>query len=48
MMLLAGNAKVMGKFVLSPRLKFVGWLATVVMATAVCAMFFATDSLTLP
>ena len=43
MMLLAGNAKVMGKFVSSPRLKFVGWLATAVMAAAVCAMFFATD-----
>jgi NRAMP (natural resistance-associated macrophage protein)-like metal ion transporter len=43
MMLLAGNDKVMGKFVSSPRLKFVGWLATAVMAAAVCAMFFATD-----
>jgi NRAMP (natural resistance-associated macrophage protein)-like metal ion transporter len=43
MMMLAGNAKVMGKFVSSPRLKFVGWLATAVMAAAVCAMFFATD-----
>ena len=43
MMLLAGNAKVMGKFVSSPRLKFVGWLATAVMAVAVCAMFFATN-----
>jgi NRAMP (natural resistance-associated macrophage protein)-like metal ion transporter len=43
MMLLAGNAKVMGKFVSGPRLKFVGWLATAVMAAAVCAMFFATD-----
>jgi NRAMP (natural resistance-associated macrophage protein)-like metal ion transporter len=42
MMLLVGNAKVMGKFVSSPRLKFVGWLATAVMAAAVCAMFFAT------
>ena len=43
MMLLAGNAKVMGKFVSSPRLKFVGWLATAVMAVAVGAMFFATN-----
>ncbi len=44
MMLLAGNAKVMGKFVSSPRLKFVGWLATAVMAAAVCAMLLsATD-----
>ena len=42
-MLLAGNAKVMGKFVSSARLKFVGLLATAVMAAAVCAMFFATD-----
>ena len=39
MMLLAGNPSVMGKFVASPRLKFVGWLATAVMAAAVCAMF---------
>jgi NRAMP (natural resistance-associated macrophage protein)-like metal ion transporter len=39
MMLLAGNPSVMGKFVSSPRLKFVGWLATAVMAAAVCAMF---------
>jgi Mn2+/Fe2+ NRAMP family transporter len=39
MMLLAGNPGVMGKFVSSPRLKFVGWLATAVMAAAVCAMF---------
>jgi len=43
LMLLAGNAKVMGKFVSSPRLKFAGWLATAVMAVAVCAMFFATN-----
>src|SRR5450631_1717099 len=41
MMLLAANPKVMGKFVASPRLKFVGWLATAVMAAAVCAMFAA-------
>ncbi len=39
MMLLAGNPKVMGEFASSPRLKFVGWLATAVMAAAVCAMF---------
>jgi NRAMP (natural resistance-associated macrophage protein)-like metal ion transporter len=39
MMLLAGNEKVMGEFVSSPRLKFVGWLATAVMGAAVCAMF---------
>jgi len=41
MMLLAANPKVMGKFVASRRLKFVGWLATAVMAAAVCAMFVA-------
>jgi NRAMP (natural resistance-associated macrophage protein)-like metal ion transporter len=39
MMLLAGNVKVMGEFVSSPRLRFVGWLATAVMGAAVCAMF---------
>jgi NRAMP (natural resistance-associated macrophage protein)-like metal ion transporter len=39
MMLLAGNPRVMGKFVSSPRLMLVGWLATTVMAAAVCAMF---------
>ncbi len=41
MMLLAGNAKVMGQFVASPRLKFAGWLAAAVMAAAVGAMFAA-------
>jgi NRAMP (natural resistance-associated macrophage protein)-like metal ion transporter len=39
MMMLAGNPSVMGKFVSGPLLKFVGWLATAVMAAAVCAMF---------
>jgi NRAMP (natural resistance-associated macrophage protein)-like metal ion transporter len=39
MMLLAGNEKVMGEFVSGPWLKFVGWVATAVMAAAVCAMF---------
>jgi Mn2+/Fe2+ NRAMP family transporter len=39
MMLLAGSKKVMGEFVSGPWLKFVGWLATAVMAAAVCAMF---------
>jgi NRAMP (natural resistance-associated macrophage protein)-like metal ion transporter len=38
-MLLASNKKVMGPFVSGPRLKFFGWLATLVMAAAVCAMF---------
>jgi len=41
MMLLAGNAKVMGPFVAGRPLKVVGWLATLVMAAAVCAMFAA-------
>jgi NRAMP (natural resistance-associated macrophage protein)-like metal ion transporter len=39
MMLLSGNAKVMGQFVASGALRVVGWLATLVMAVAVCAMF---------
>jgi len=38
MMLLAGSPAVMGEFASSPRLKFAGWLATAVMAAAVCAM----------
>jgi len=41
MMLLAGNADVMGEFVSSWRLKVFGWLATGVMAAAVCAMLVA-------
>jgi NRAMP (natural resistance-associated macrophage protein)-like metal ion transporter len=41
MMLLAGNAEVMGEFVSSWRLKVFGWLATGVMAAAVCAMLVA-------
>ncbi len=41
MMLLSGKAEVMGKFISSRRLKFFGWLATAVMASAVCAMFIA-------
>ncbi len=39
MMLLAGNAKVMGRFVAGTRLKFFFWLPTAVMAAAACAMF---------
>ncbi len=35
----AQAAEVMGPFDSSPRLKLVGWLATVVMAAAVCAIF---------
>jgi NRAMP (natural resistance-associated macrophage protein)-like metal ion transporter len=41
MMVLAGDAKVMGKFVASRRLKLAGWVAALVMAAAVCAMFAA-------
>jgi NRAMP (natural resistance-associated macrophage protein)-like metal ion transporter len=39
MMLMASNPKVMGRFVVSPRLRWLGWLATAVMAAAVAAMF---------
>ena len=41
MMVLAGDARVMGKFVASRRLKLAGWAAALVMAAAVCAMFAA-------
>jgi len=39
MMLLAHNTKVMGRFTLSPRHTFFGWLGVAVMACAVVAMF---------
>jgi Mn2+/Fe2+ NRAMP family transporter len=39
MMLLAANPAVMGPFVVSGRLKALGWLAVAVMALAVVAMF---------
>jgi NRAMP (natural resistance-associated macrophage protein)-like metal ion transporter len=39
MMLLAANPAVMGPFVISRRLKALGWLAVAVMAAAVVAMF---------
>ena len=39
MMLLAANPVVMGPFVVSRRLKALGWLAVAVMALAVVAMF---------
>jgi NRAMP (natural resistance-associated macrophage protein)-like metal ion transporter len=38
-MLIASRRAIMGKFVLSLRLKFMGWLATLVMATAAIGMF---------
>ena len=34
MMLMAANSKVMGEFVISKRLKVLGWLATAIMAVA--------------
>jgi NRAMP (natural resistance-associated macrophage protein)-like metal ion transporter len=40
MMLLAGNSAVMGAFVVSRRLKGLGWLAVAVMAMSVTAMFW--------
>lgn len=39
MMLLGSNPKVMGHFVIGRRLRWLGWLATAVMAVAVVAMF---------
>ncbi len=39
MMLLADDAKVMGRFIVTRRLKALGWLATGTMAAAVAAMF---------
>ena len=38
-MLLAGNARVMGRFTTRPDLKVAGWLATATMGAAVVAMF---------
>jgi NRAMP (natural resistance-associated macrophage protein)-like metal ion transporter len=38
MMLMAARADVMGQFVITPRLRVLGWLATAVMAIAVLAM----------
>jgi len=39
MMLLGSNARVMGRFVIGKRLRWLGWLATLIMAVAVAAMF---------
>ena len=39
MMLLGSNQRVMGRFTISKRLRWLGWLATVVMGAAVVAMF---------
>lgn len=40
-MLLAGRADVMGRFVIKPGLRIMGWLTTAVMAAAVAVMFAA-------
>jgi NRAMP (natural resistance-associated macrophage protein)-like metal ion transporter len=40
MMLMAARSDVMGRLVITRRLKVLGWLCTGVMAAAVCAMFF--------
>jgi NRAMP (natural resistance-associated macrophage protein)-like metal ion transporter len=39
MMKMASNSRIMGKFIISGRLRVVGWLATAVMAAAVVGMF---------
>jgi Mn2+/Fe2+ NRAMP family transporter len=39
MMLLGSNERVRGQFVIGRRLRWLGWLATVIMAIAVVAMF---------
>jgi NRAMP (natural resistance-associated macrophage protein)-like metal ion transporter len=39
MMLMAARADVMGRFVITGRLKWLGWIATLTMAVAVVAMF---------
>jgi len=39
MMLMSTRADVMGRFVVTRRLKWLGWMATGVMAAAVVAMF---------
>jgi len=41
MMLMAARPEIMGKFVITSRLKILGWLCTGVMAVAVIAMFWA-------
>ncbi|WP_413436895.1 NRAMP family divalent metal transporter [Sulfuriferula sp. GW1] len=44
MMLMAVRPEIMGRFVLSPRLRMLGWLATLMMALAVGAMFWTMRS----
>ncbi len=41
MMLMAVRPEIMGRFTIKRRLKVLGWLATLMMALAVAAMFFA-------
>lgn len=41
MMLMAARPDIMGRFVISPRLKLLGWVCTAVMAIAVAAMFWS-------
>jgi len=42
MMLLASREDIMGKFVIRPRLRRLGWIATAVMAVTVAGMFATT------
>ena len=42
MMMMAVRTDIMGRFVISPRLKILGWISTGVMAIAVGAMFWTT------
>lgn len=41
MMLMAARPEIMGRFTIRRQLKILGWLATLIMALAVAAMFFA-------
>jgi NRAMP (natural resistance-associated macrophage protein)-like metal ion transporter len=41
MMLMAARTDIMGRFVISGKLKLLGWLATLTMAAAVCAMLLS-------
>ncbi len=41
MMLMAVRPEIMGRFTIKRRLKILGWLATLIMALAVAAMFLA-------
>jgi Mn2+/Fe2+ NRAMP family transporter len=43
-MLMASRADIMGKLVITRRLKILGWLATAVMAAAAVAMFVMPSS----